>query len=140
MELIFGIFVYLDSHRYCALMAFNICASQQEGFDAMMLLHCYLLCVFLCVSLIKRLAIELSRTQKSRGISPPDTHLSPQNDDGQETRSKKSGPSTEALLENVAAPGLMRDNEEDEEKIQHEDFSVGTVFILPSLVWLFIIG
>lgn len=101
----------------------------------MMLLHCYLLCVFLCISLIKRLAIELSRTQKSRGISPPDTHLSPQNDDGPETRSKKSGPSTEALLESVAAPGLVRDNkEEDEEKIQHEDFNVGTVFILPSLV------
>uniref|UniRef100_A0A803Y4A4 Tripartite motif containing 37 n=1 Tax=Meleagris gallopavo TaxID=9103 RepID=A0A803Y4A4_MELGA len=75
-------------------------------------------------NLKERLAIELSRTQKSRGISPPDTHLSPQNDDGQETRSKKSGPSTEALLENVAAPGLVRDNkEEDEEKIQHEDFS-----------------
>uniref|UniRef100_A0A669PKC4 E3 ubiquitin-protein ligase TRIM37 n=1 Tax=Phasianus colchicus TaxID=9054 RepID=A0A669PKC4_PHACC len=75
-------------------------------------------------NLKERLAIELSRTQKSRGISPPDTHLSPQNDDGQETRSKKSGPSTEALLESVAAPGLVRDNkEEDEEKIQHEDFS-----------------
>ncbi|POI34234.1 hypothetical protein CIB84_002014 [Bambusicola thoracicus] len=75
-------------------------------------------------NLKERLAIELSRTQKSRGISPPDTHLSPQNDDGPETRSKKSGPSTEALLESVAAPGLVRDNkEEDEEKIQHEDFN-----------------
>nr|XP_021156109.1 E3 ubiquitin-protein ligase TRIM37 isoform X2 [Columba livia] len=73
-------------------------------------------------NLKERLAIELSRTQKSRGISPPDTHLSPQNDDGPETRSKKSGQSTEALLENVAAPGLVRDNkEEDEEK--HEDFN-----------------
>ncbi|XP_040506020.1 E3 ubiquitin-protein ligase TRIM37 isoform X3 [Gallus gallus] len=75
-------------------------------------------------NLKERLAIELSRTQKSRGISPPDTHLSPQNDDGPETRSKKSGPSTEALLESVAAPGLVRDNkDEDEEKIQHEDFN-----------------
>ncbi|KAM6315512.1 E3 ubiquitin-protein ligase TRIM37 isoform 3-T3 [Podargus strigoides] len=75
-------------------------------------------------NLKERLAIELSRTQKSRGISPPDTHLSPQNDDGPETRSKKSGQSTEALLENVAAPGLVRDNkEEEEEKIQHEDFN-----------------
>lgn len=101
----------------------------------MVLLHCYLLCVFLSVSLIKRLTIELSRTQKSRGISPPDTHLSPQNDDGPETRSKKSGPSTVALLENVTAPGSARDNkEEDEEKIQHEDLSVGAVFILPSFV------
>uniref|UniRef100_A0A8V5H5S7 Uncharacterized protein n=1 Tax=Melopsittacus undulatus TaxID=13146 RepID=A0A8V5H5S7_MELUD len=73
---------------------------------------------------MQRLAIELSRTQKSRGISPPDTHLSPQNDDGPESRSKKSGQSTEALLENVAAPGLVRDSKEDEEeKIQHEDFN-----------------
>ncbi|XP_052660909.1 E3 ubiquitin-protein ligase TRIM37 isoform X3 [Harpia harpyja] len=75
-------------------------------------------------NLKERLAIELSRTQKSRGISPPDTHLSPQNDDGPETRSKKSGQSTEILLENVAAPGLVRDSkEEEEEKIQHEDFN-----------------
>uniref|UniRef100_A0A8C8BNU8 Tripartite motif containing 37 n=1 Tax=Otus sunia TaxID=257818 RepID=A0A8C8BNU8_9STRI len=75
-------------------------------------------------NLKERLAIELSRTQKSRGISPPDTHLSPQNDDGPETRSKKSGQSTEVLLENVAAPGLVRDSkEEEEEKIQHEDFN-----------------
>ncbi|XP_075576356.1 E3 ubiquitin-protein ligase TRIM37 isoform X4 [Pelecanus crispus] len=75
-------------------------------------------------NLKERLAIELSRTQKSRGISPPDTHLSPQNDDGPETRSKKSGQSTEALLESVAAPGLVRDSkEEEEEKIQHEYFN-----------------
>ncbi|KAM9257279.1 E3 ubiquitin-protein ligase TRIM37 isoform 1-T1 [Cariama cristata] len=75
-------------------------------------------------NLKERLAIELSRTQKARGISPPDTHLSPQNDDGPETRSKKSGQSTEVLLENVAAPGLVRDSkEEEEEKIQHEDFN-----------------
>ncbi|XP_061219551.1 E3 ubiquitin-protein ligase TRIM37 isoform X2 [Neopsephotus bourkii] len=75
-------------------------------------------------NLKERLAIELSRTQKSRGISPPDTHLSPQNYDGPESRSKKSGQSTEALLENVAAPGLVRDSkEEEEEKIQHEDFN-----------------
>lgn len=98
-----------------------------------MMLHCRLLCILLCILLIfKRLAIELSRTQKSRGISPPDTHLSPQNDDGPETRSKKSGQSTEALLENVAAPGLIRDNkEEDEEK--HEDFNVGIIFFPASL-------
>ncbi|XP_068271530.1 E3 ubiquitin-protein ligase TRIM37 isoform X3 [Nyctibius grandis] len=75
-------------------------------------------------NLKERLAIELSRTQKSRGISPPDTHLSPQNDDGPETRSKKSGQSTEVLLENVATAGLVRDGKEDEEeKIQHEDFN-----------------
>ncbi|XP_059685399.1 E3 ubiquitin-protein ligase TRIM37 isoform X3 [Gavia stellata] len=75
-------------------------------------------------NLKERLAIELSRTQKSRGISPPDTHLSPQNDDAPEMRSKKSGQSTEVLLENVAAPGLVRDSkEEEEEKIQHEDFN-----------------
>ncbi|XP_068010893.1 E3 ubiquitin-protein ligase TRIM37 isoform X3 [Melanerpes formicivorus] len=75
-------------------------------------------------NLKERLAIELSRTQKSRGISPPDTHLSPQNDDSPEARAKKSGQSTEVLLENMAAPGLVRDNkEEEEEKIQHEDFN-----------------
>lgn len=99
----------------------------------MLLLHCHLLSVPLCVPLIhQRLAIELSRTQKSRGISPPDTHLSPQNDDGPEARSKKSGQSTEVLLENVAAPGLARDSkEEEEEKIQHEDFNVGIILFLP---------
>ncbi|KAG8122613.1 hypothetical protein E2320_018107 [Naja naja] len=46
-----------------------------------------------------RLAIELSRIQKSHGVSPPDTHLSPQSDDGLETRPKKSGPNSEVLLE-----------------------------------------
>ncbi|XP_068765405.1 E3 ubiquitin-protein ligase TRIM37 isoform X2 [Struthio camelus] len=74
-------------------------------------------------NLKERLAIELSRTQKSRGISPPDTHLSPQNDDGPETRSKKPGQSAEVLLENVAAPGVRDSKEDDEEKIQHEDFN-----------------
>ncbi|XP_073171607.1 E3 ubiquitin-protein ligase TRIM37 isoform X4 [Lepidochelys kempii] len=75
-------------------------------------------------NLKERLAIELSRTQKSRGMSPPDTHLSPQNDDGPETRPKKSGPSPEALLESVTTPALARDAKDDEEeKIQHEDFN-----------------
>lgn len=76
--------------------------------------------------LFQRLAIELSRTQKSRGVSPPDTHLSPQNDEGSETRAKKPGQSIEALLENFTAPGLARENkEEEEEKTQQEDFNVG---------------
>lgn len=97
-------------------------------------LYILLMCIFL---ILQRLAIELSRTQKSRGISPPDTHLSPQNDDGPESRSKKSGQSTEALLENVATPGLVRDSkEEEEEKIQHEDFNVGIVFFLPLCLYL----
>ncbi|KAM8797483.1 E3 ubiquitin-protein ligase TRIM37 [Eudromia elegans] len=76
-------------------------------------------------NLKERLAIELSRTQKSRGISPPDTHLSPQNDDGSETRSKKSGQSADVLLENVTvtAPGVRDSKEDDEEKIQNEDFN-----------------
>ncbi|KAJ7411229.1 E3 ubiquitin-protein ligase TRIM37 [Pitangus sulphuratus] len=75
-------------------------------------------------NLKERLAIELSRTQKSRGVSPPDTHLSPQNDDGSETRSKKPGQSIEALLENFSAPGLARESkEEEEEKTQHEDLN-----------------
>lgn len=115
-----------------------IYASQQN--NLMMLFHCSLLCALLCILLFfKRLAIELSRTQKSRGISPPDTHLSPQNDDSPETRSKKSGQSTEVLLENVAAPGLARDSkEEDEEKIQHEDFNVGIVSLLPAFLCSFL--
>ncbi|XP_053864189.1 E3 ubiquitin-protein ligase TRIM37 isoform X1 [Malaclemys terrapin pileata] len=75
-------------------------------------------------NLKERLAIELSRTQKSRGMSPPDTHLSPQNDDGPETRPKKSGPNPEVLLESVTTPALARDaKDDDEEKIQHEDFN-----------------
>uniref|UniRef100_A0A8C0ZEV4 Tripartite motif containing 37 n=1 Tax=Cyanistes caeruleus TaxID=156563 RepID=A0A8C0ZEV4_CYACU len=75
-------------------------------------------------NLKERLAIELSRTQKSRGVSPPDTHLSPQNDEGSETRAKKPGQSIEALLENFTAPGLARENkEEEEEKTQQEDFN-----------------
>ncbi|XP_027546802.1 E3 ubiquitin-protein ligase TRIM37 [Neopelma chrysocephalum] len=75
-------------------------------------------------TVILRLAIELSRTQKSRGVSPPDTHLSPQNDDGSETRSKKPGQSIEALLENFSAPGLARESkEEEEEKTQQEDLN-----------------
>lgn len=78
--------------------------------------------------IFQRLAIELSRTQKSRGVSPPDTHLSPQNDEGSETRAKKPGQSIEALLENFAAPGLARENkEEEEEKTQQEDFNVGVL-------------
>uniref|UniRef100_A0A8C0GNB7 Tripartite motif containing 37 n=1 Tax=Chelonoidis abingdonii TaxID=106734 RepID=A0A8C0GNB7_CHEAB len=75
-------------------------------------------------NLKERLAIELSRTQKSRGMSPPDTHLSPQNDDGPETRPKKSGPNPEVLLESVTTPALARDAKDDEEeKIRHEDFN-----------------
>ncbi|KAM9117870.1 E3 ubiquitin-protein ligase TRIM37 isoform 3-T3 [Pangshura tecta] len=75
-------------------------------------------------NLKERLAIELSRTQKTRGMSPPDTHLSPQNDDGPETRPKKSGPNPEVLLESVTTPALARDAKDDEEeKIQHEDFN-----------------
>ncbi|XP_075760793.1 E3 ubiquitin-protein ligase TRIM37 isoform X2 [Pelodiscus sinensis] len=75
-------------------------------------------------NLKERLAIELSRTQKSRGMSPPDTHLSPQNDDGPETRPKKSGSNPEGLFVDVATPALVRDaKDEEEEKIQHEDFN-----------------
>ncbi|KAM6465018.1 E3 ubiquitin-protein ligase TRIM37 isoform 3-T3 [Liasis olivaceus] len=75
-------------------------------------------------NLKERLAIELSRTQKSHGVSPPDTHLSPQSDDGLETRPKKSGPNSEVLLEAVASTVPPRDTkEEEEEKVQYEDFN-----------------
>ncbi|XP_044140858.1 E3 ubiquitin-protein ligase TRIM37 isoform X1 [Bufo gargarizans] len=68
-------------------------------------------------NLKERLAIELSRNQKSRGISPPDNHLSPQNDDGPEARSKK----TEANLE--ASLPTPREAEEDDDKILHDVFN-----------------
>lgn len=75
---------------------------------------------------IKRLAIELFRTQKSHGMSPPDTHLSPQSDDGPETRPKKSGPNSEVLLEAVTPTTSPRDakDDDDDEKVQYEDFNV----------------
>uniref|UniRef100_A0ABM5ENG9 E3 ubiquitin-protein ligase TRIM37 isoform X2 n=2 Tax=Pogona vitticeps TaxID=103695 RepID=A0ABM5ENG9_9SAUR len=72
-------------------------------------------------NLKERLAIELSRTQKSHSMSPPDTHLSPQSDDGLEARSKKTGPNAEVLLEAVASPRDAKD--EEEEKVQYEDFN-----------------
>ncbi|XP_063152306.1 E3 ubiquitin-protein ligase TRIM37 isoform X2 [Candoia aspera] len=70
-------------------------------------------------NLKERLAIELSRTQKSHGVSPPDTHLSPQSDDGLETRPKKPGPNSEVLLEAVANAEPPRDTKEEEEE-KHE--------------------
>ncbi|XP_063002565.1 E3 ubiquitin-protein ligase TRIM37 [Elgaria multicarinata webbii] len=76
-------------------------------------------------NLKERLAIELSRTQKPHGMSPPDTHLSPQSDDSLGTRPKKSGPNSEVLLEAVASTVLPRDakEEEEEEKVQYDDFN-----------------
>ncbi|XP_070591488.1 E3 ubiquitin-protein ligase TRIM37 isoform X2 [Erythrolamprus reginae] len=75
-------------------------------------------------NLKERLAIELSRIQKSHGVSPPDTHLSPQSDDGLETRPKKSGPNSEVLHEAVAGTAPPRDTkQEEEEKVQYEDFN-----------------
>lgn len=75
----------------------------------------------------KRLTIELSRTQKSRDLSPPDNHLSPQNDDTAETRAKKSGSCADVLLQDGPPAASVRDvkeDEEDEEKIQNEDYHV----------------
>ncbi|XP_037666028.1 E3 ubiquitin-protein ligase TRIM37 isoform X5 [Choloepus didactylus] len=76
-------------------------------------------------NLKERLTIELSRTQKSRDLSPPDSHVSPQNDDGPETRAKKSGSSSDMLLESgptTASVREVKEDEEDEEKIQNEDY------------------
>ncbi|XP_008066479.1 E3 ubiquitin-protein ligase TRIM37 isoform X3 [Carlito syrichta] len=75
-------------------------------------------------NLKERLTIELSRTQKSRDLSPPDNHLSPQNDDVPETRAKKSACS-DMLLEGGPTTASIREakeEEEDEEKIQNEDY------------------
>uniref|UniRef100_A0A6I8PIJ1 E3 ubiquitin-protein ligase TRIM37 n=1 Tax=Ornithorhynchus anatinus TaxID=9258 RepID=A0A6I8PIJ1_ORNAN len=77
-------------------------------------------------NLKERLAIELSRSQKSRGMSPPDTHLSPQNDDVPEARPKKSGPNAEVLLESGPATSgreSKEEEEEEEEKVQPEDYN-----------------
>uniref|UniRef100_A0A2K5QQJ3 Tripartite motif containing 37 n=1 Tax=Cebus imitator TaxID=2715852 RepID=A0A2K5QQJ3_CEBIM len=74
-------------------------------------------------NLKERLTIELSRTQKSRDLSPPDNHLSPQNDDAPETRPKKSACS-DMLLEGAPTASVReaKEDEEDEEKIQNEDY------------------
>nr|XP_012300872.1 E3 ubiquitin-protein ligase TRIM37 isoform X6 [Aotus nancymaae] len=73
-------------------------------------------------NLKERLTIELSRTQKSRDLSPPDNHLSPQNDDAPETRAKKSACS-DILLEGGPTVSIREAKEdEDEEKIQNEDY------------------
>nr|XP_060613026.1 E3 ubiquitin-protein ligase TRIM37 isoform X3 [Anolis sagrei ordinatus] len=67
---------------------------------------------------------ELSRTQKSHGMPPPDTHLSPQSDDGLETRPKKSGPNSDVLLDVMASmPSPRNAKEEEEEKVQYEDYN-----------------
>ncbi|XP_068832407.1 E3 ubiquitin-protein ligase TRIM37 isoform X2 [Capricornis sumatraensis] len=76
-------------------------------------------------NLKERLTIELSRTQKSRDLSPPDNHLSPQNDDTPETRAKKSGSCADMLLQDgptTASVREVKEDEEDEEKIQNEDY------------------
>uniref|UniRef100_A0AAA9S1M2 Tripartite motif containing 37 n=3 Tax=Bos TaxID=9903 RepID=A0AAA9S1M2_BOVIN len=76
-------------------------------------------------NLKERLTIELSRTQKSRDLSPPDNHLSPQNDDTPETRAKKSGSCADVLLQDgptTASVREVKEDEEDEEKIQNEDY------------------
>ncbi|KAM5182078.1 E3 ubiquitin-protein ligase TRIM37 isoform 3-T3 [Mantella aurantiaca] len=69
-------------------------------------------------NLKERLAIELSRNQKSRGMSPPDTHLSPQNDESPESRTIKS----DVNIENIPLP-TPREAEEDEDKILHDVFN-----------------
>uniref|UniRef100_A0A8C6RQE0 Tripartite motif-containing 37 n=1 Tax=Nannospalax galili TaxID=1026970 RepID=A0A8C6RQE0_NANGA len=76
-------------------------------------------------NLKERLTIELSRTQKSRDLSPPDNHLSPQNDDTPETQAKKAGSCCDMLLEGGSTAASVREakeEEDEEEKIQHEDY------------------
>ncbi|KAM4699892.1 E3 ubiquitin-protein ligase TRIM37 isoform 2-T2 [Discoglossus pictus] len=70
-------------------------------------------------NLKERLAIELSRNQKSRGVSSPDTHLSPQNDESPESRSKK----TDVNLETMPTLPSPREAEEEDDKILHDIFS-----------------
>ncbi|KAM7068968.1 E3 ubiquitin-protein ligase TRIM37 isoform 2-T2 [Molossus nigricans] len=74
-------------------------------------------------NLKERLTIELSRTQKSRDLSPPANHLSSQNDDTPETRSKKSGSCADMLLQDGPTSASVREAKEDEdETIQNEDY------------------
>ncbi|XP_069917081.1 E3 ubiquitin-protein ligase TRIM37 isoform X8 [Oryctolagus cuniculus] len=76
-------------------------------------------------NLKERLTIELSRTQKSRDLSPPDNHLSPQNDDTPDVRAKKSGSCSDILLKGGSTAACLREakeDDEDEEKIQNEDY------------------
>nr|XP_033777562.1 E3 ubiquitin-protein ligase TRIM37 isoform X4 [Geotrypetes seraphini] len=68
-------------------------------------------------NLKERLAIELARNQKSRGVLPPDTHLSPQIEGGSEMRSKKS----EARLENICSSTTERDTKDEEEEEEEEE-------------------
>ncbi|KAM9320069.1 E3 ubiquitin-protein ligase TRIM37 [Gastrophryne carolinensis] len=70
-------------------------------------------------NLKERLAIELSRNQKSRGLSPPDTHLSPQNDESPDSRTKK----VDANLDNMPPLPTPREAEEEEDKILHDVFN-----------------
>ncbi|XP_078535979.1 E3 ubiquitin-protein ligase TRIM37 isoform X2 [Lissotriton helveticus] len=72
-------------------------------------------------NLKERLAIELSRSQKSRGMSPPDNHISLQNDDCTDIRSKKP----EEHLEGLSAAAAARDKDDDEdEQILHDVFNL----------------
>lgn len=67
-------------------------------------------------------------------MSPPDNHLSPQNDDTPETRAKKSVPCTDMLLQDGPTTASVRDVKEDEEeeKIQNEDYHVIIRLVLDS--------
>ncbi|KAM8813051.1 E3 ubiquitin-protein ligase TRIM37 [Rhynchonycteris naso] len=74
-------------------------------------------------NLKERLAIELSRTQKSRELSPAANHLSPENDDTPETHSKKSGSCADTLLQDGPSSATVREIKDDEdEKIHNEDY------------------
>nr|KAF6416182.1 hypothetical protein HJG59_009475 [Molossus molossus] len=81
-------------------------------------------------NLKERLTIELSRTQKSRDLSPPANHLSSQNDDTPETRSKKSGSCADMLLQDgpTSASHELSDGDLDldlvgEDEVNHLDGS-----------------
>ena len=67
-------------------------------------------------------------------MSPPDNHLSPQNDDTPETRAKKPMPCTDMLLQDGPTTASIRDVKEDEEeeKIQNEDYHVIIRLVLDS--------
>lgn len=72
----------------------------------------------------------MSRTQKSRDLSLPDNHLSPQNDDTPGRHELKKSDHVLTCFSRMVPRQLVmwevKEDEEDEEKIQNEDYHVIT--------------
>ncbi|XP_032901643.1 E3 ubiquitin-protein ligase TRIM37 isoform X3 [Amblyraja radiata] len=74
-------------------------------------------------NLKERLAIELSRNRASHSLSPPNVHLSPQNNDCLDTRTKKLICNEDLPAEgacSVLAVSLVKEEEEDDKILQDD--------------------